>query len=144
MHLSNCLLSRGYLQWWINSARWLYNTISLPQSEVTLYTDASKEGWEGVLHNVKIGGHWTPEEASNHINDLDMLAVLFSFKEFHKELSRKHVLVQIDNMTAVSDLGKMGTSHSKKQNHLTHTLWEWCLDNNMWLTKVISQEKRIL
>ena len=63
-----------------------------------------------------------------------MLAVLFSLKAFHKELSGKHVLVRIDNMTAVSDLGKMGTSHSKKRNDLTRTLWEWCLDNNMWLT----------
>ena len=62
-----------------------------------------------------------------------MLAVLFSLKAFHKELSGKHVLVRIDNMTAVSDLGKMGTSHSKKRNDLTRTLWEWCLDNNMWL-----------
>jgi len=42
--------------------------------------------------------------------------------------------MRIDNMTSVSDLGKMSTSHSKKQNALTRTLWEWCLDNNMWLT----------
>ena len=132
MHLSE--LSRSDLQWWINSARSLHNPISLPQPEVTLYTDASKEGWGGVLDNVKIGGHWTPEEASNHINYLEMLAVLFSLKAFHKELSGKHVLVRIDNMTAVSDLGKMGTSHSKKRNDLTRTLWEWCLDNNMWIT----------
>lgn len=85
-------------------------------------------------YSIKIGGHWTPEEASNHINYLEMLAVLFSLKAFHKELTGKHVLVRIDNMTAVSDLGEMGTSHSKNPNNLTSTLWEWCLDNNMWLT----------
>ena len=44
-----------------------------------------------MLNNVIIGGHWTPEEASNHINYLEMFAVLFSLKTFHKELSRKHV-----------------------------------------------------
>ena len=90
----------------------MHNPISPSQPEATLYTDASKEGWGGVLNDVKIGGHWTPEEASNHIDYLKMLAVLLSLKAFHKELSRKHVLVRIDNMTAVSDLGKMGTSHS--------------------------------
>ena len=37
-------------------------------------------------------------------------------------------------MTAVPDLGKMGTSHSRKQNDLTSMLWEWCIDNNMLLT----------
>ena len=42
--------------------------------------------------------------------------------------------MRIDNTTAVSDVGKIGTSHSKKQNDLTRTLWEWYLDNNMWLT----------
>ena len=79
------------------------------------------EGWGELLNNVKIGGHWTPEEASNHISYLEMLAVLFSLKAFHKELSGKHVLVRIDNTTAVSDLGKMGTSHSRKRNDLTRT-----------------------
>ena len=70
-------LSRSDLQWWVNSARSLHNLISLTQPEITLYTDASKEGWGIVLNNVKIEGHWTPEEASNHINYLEMLAVFF-------------------------------------------------------------------
>jgi len=77
-------LSHSDLQWWINSARSLHSPISLPQPEVTLHTDASKEGWGGVLNNVKIGGHWIPEEASNHFNYLEMLALLFSLKAFHK------------------------------------------------------------
>ena len=42
-------LSRSDLQWWVNSARSLHNPITLPQPEITLYTDASKEGWGGVL-----------------------------------------------------------------------------------------------
>ena len=74
MQLSELL--RNDLQWWKNSARSLHNPISFPQPEVTLYTDASKEDWGGVLNNVMIGGHWTPEEASNHINYLEMFAVL--------------------------------------------------------------------
>lgn len=61
-------LSCNDLQWWINSARSLHKPISLSKPEATLYTDASKEGWGGVLNHVKIGGQWTSEEASNHIN----------------------------------------------------------------------------
>ena len=53
-------LSRSDLQWWVNSARSLHNPITLPQPEITLYTDASKEGWGGVLNNVKIGGALDP------------------------------------------------------------------------------------
>ena len=63
-----------------------------------------------------------------------MLAVLVFLKAFHKELSGKHVLLRIDNMTTLSDLAKMGTSHSKTQNDLTRKIWEWWTDNNMWLT----------
>jgi len=49
-------LSRSDFQWWANSARSLHKPISLPQQEVTLYTDASTEGCGDVLNNVKIGG----------------------------------------------------------------------------------------
>lgn len=37
-------------------------------------------------------------------------------------------------MTAVSDLGKMGTSHSRKRNQLTRTIWDWCIEKGVWLT----------
>jgi len=50
-------LSRSDFQWWANSARSLHKPISLPQQEVTLYTDASTEGCVDVLNNVKIGEH---------------------------------------------------------------------------------------
>ena len=48
--------SRNDLQWWIKSAESLHNPISVPQPEITLYTDATKEGWGGILNDTKIGG----------------------------------------------------------------------------------------
>ena len=98
--------SRNDLQWWIKSAESLDNPVSVPQPEITLYTDASKEGWEGILNDTTIGGHWTPLESRNHINYLEMLAVFFALKAFQKQLSGKH-LIRIDNMAAVSDLSKI-------------------------------------
>lgn len=126
--------ARADLQWWITSAPSLYKSIRISQPEITLYTDASKEGWGGVLEDVKTGGHWTPEESQNHINYLEMLAVLFTVKAFHSQLLGKHILVKIDNMTAVVDIGKMGTSHSRKLNNLVRIIWDWCLDKGIWLT----------
>jgi len=108
--------SRNDLQWWIKSAESLHNPISVPQPEITLYTDATKEGWGGILNDTKIGVHWTPLESTNHINYLEMLAVFFALKAFQKQLSGKHVLIRIDTMTAVSDLSKTGTSHARKRN----------------------------
>ena len=126
--------SRLDLQWWLKSAELLHKPIRGTQPEITLYTDASKEGWGGVLNDDKIGGNWTPAESANQINYLEMLAVFFAIKAFQTQLSGKHVLLRIDNMTAVSDLGKMGTSHSRKRNQLTRTIWDWCIEKGVWLT----------
>lgn len=122
------------LKWWVNSAELLYKPISCKQPDVTIYTDASKQGWGGVLDNVSIGGQWTPSEAANHINYLEMLAVFFALKAFHAQLSGKHVCIRIDNMTAVADIGKMGTCHSRKRNKLTQDIWGWCIINNVFIT----------
>ena len=101
------------LHWWINSADNLFKPISLTQPDATLFTDASSQGWGGVLGEQRSGGHWTALEATHHINYLEMLAVFFVFKAFQAQLVGKQVCVRIDNMTAVADIGKMGTSQSQ-------------------------------
>ena len=77
------------------------------------------------MNDAKIGGNWTPAESANHINYLEMLAVFFALKAFQTQLSGKHILLRIDNMTAVSDIGEICTSHSRQRNQLTHTIWDW-------------------
>ena len=37
-------------------------------------------------------------------------------------------------MTAVSNISKMGTSHSRKRNTLVREIWDWCIDHNIFLT----------
>ena len=117
--------SRLELQWWLKSAESLHKPIRGTQPEITLYTDASKEVWGGILNDAKIGGNWTPAESANHINYLEMLAVFFALKAFQTQLSGKHILLRIDNMTAVSDIGEICTRHSRQRNQLTHTIWDW-------------------
>ena len=39
-------------------------------------------------------------------------------------------------MTAVPDIGKMGTSHSWKRNTLTQEIWDWCIKNKVFITTV--------
>ena len=95
------------LHWWIKSADKLYKPIALPQPDAILFTDASNQGWGGVLGEQRSGGQWTTLEATHHINYLEMLGVFFAFKAFLTHLVGKHVCVRIDNMTAVSNIGKM-------------------------------------
>ncbi|CAB3983980.1 Hypothetical predicted protein [Paramuricea clavata] len=105
--------------------------IGLSQPEVTLFTNASNQGWGGVLGKVTIGGRWTSSEATHHINFLEMLAVFFALKAFQTQLLGKHVCVRIDNMTAVSDIAHIpgkeneaADAESRKARDQT----EWALD----------------
>ena len=81
------------------------------------------QGWGGVLRDLHIGGHWKFEESLNHINYLEILAVFLSLKAFANLFRGKHVLVKIDNMTAVADIERMGTSRSRKRNLLVCDIW---------------------
>ena len=133
-HMTLSKASCSDLNWWVNSADNLYKPVGPTQPDVTLFTDASNEGWGGVLGKHKIGGHWKEGEKTHHINYLEMLAVFFVLKAFETHLSGKCVCVRIDNMTAVSDIGKMGTSHSRKRNALTREIWDWCIVRDIFIT----------
>lgn len=58
------------LNWWINSADILCKPISNTLPDITLFTDASNQGWGAVLGECKIGGQWTTLDANNHMNYL--------------------------------------------------------------------------
>ena len=126
--------SRADLRWWINSADSLSKLIALPQPDAILFIDVSNQGWAEVLGEQRNGGQWTTLEATHHINYLEMLAVFFALKAFQRHLLGKHVCVRIDNMTAVLNIGKMGTSHSRKRNTLVREIWDCCIGHNIFLT----------
>ena len=101
---------------------------------LTMATDASKTGWGCTIQNTPTGGHWTPEEASSHINHLEIKAVFLGLQSFEKVVVGKHIKVLVDNTTAVSCINKMGTCHSQDLNCLVSSIWEWCIDHKIWLT----------
>ena len=57
-----------------------------------VFTDASNIGWGGVIKGqARAGDNWTPTEANNHINYLELLAILYSLQAF-KENIKMHML----------------------------------------------------
>ena len=46
------------------------------------HSDASRKGWGSVLEDASIGGRWTPSEAANRINHLEMHAVFLTLRAF--------------------------------------------------------------
>ena len=78
-----------------------------------VFTDASNIGWGGVIKGqTRAGENWTPIEASNHINYLELLAILYSLQAFKENIKDALLKVMCDNTTADSCINHMGTSHS--------------------------------
>jgi len=68
------------------------------------------------------------------MNFLEMLAVLFALKSFRTLTHGKHVKVTVNNTTTESTINQMGTGHSPKLDKLTKDIWDWCIEQHIWLT----------
>ena len=66
------------LKWWINNVESSFKWISHGDPLLSLYSDASKEGWGAVRKGDKAGGRWTVTESNCHINEFETLAALFA------------------------------------------------------------------
>ena len=130
------------LNWWLREKPNSYYLIQLPPVDISLNSDASLTGWGGVMSGTSAGGFWTKEEASHHINYLELLAAFFVLKSFLAHLKGKHVKILIDNTAAVSVINNKGTNHSEQCNEVTRNIWLLCEQHNIWLTAAHSPGKQ--
>ena len=97
------------LRWWSTQ---LHLHCSSPilklEASVVITSDASLRGWGAVCQEETTGGLWTTEEACSHINLLELKAAYLALQCFLKERVSMHVLVRLDNRTAISYLNRMG------------------------------------
>ena len=111
------------LSWWVNNATSSHNVLTRGKPSYTLTTDASKQGWGAVFGTHCTGGLWAALESRNHINYLELLAVVLGLQVFCKSLCDTHIRLMIDNTTAVAVVNHMGTSHSDTLNKLGKQIW---------------------
>jgi len=103
--------SREDLQWWqAGPPNGLPLVPALPDHTIT--TDASKAGWGAAWDTRHLAGTWDPQEASLHINVLEMKAVLLALKEWAPLLRGHTVALLADNKTVVAYLTKEGGTRS--------------------------------
>lgn len=122
------------LMWWRDSVLVSFNDITISDPDISVNTDASRLGWGGVCQDIRTGGEWSLEEQEFHINYLELKAVLLTLQSLAANLREKHVRVFVDNSTAVSTINMMGTSHSMANNDITFAIWEFCIQNKIWLS----------
>ncbi|XP_021355212.1 uncharacterized protein LOC110451492 [Mizuhopecten yessoensis] len=123
---------KEFAQWWTIRNNVLKG-VSLHRSSptMTLYTDASKTGWGAYLNGQARSGSWTGDHLSEHINVLEMRAVLLAIQDLRSYLQDQVICVATDNSTVVAYLQKQGGTRSHVLCALAIRILllcqEWCL-----------------
>ena len=58
--------------------------LATSETDITLYTDASLYGWGAQLGDHSLSGHWSLAQRSNHINVVEMQAVIYAVQGFQE------------------------------------------------------------
>jgi len=127
--------SREDLEWWVAlTIAPLGAPVCPPDPSITIHSDASNQGWGAVLNGQsRTGGIWSPEEATHHINYLELLAAFLAIKAFGKTWQNITVLLRMDNVTAVSYINQKGGTVSRALCQLAITIWTWCTERYITL-----------
>ncbi|XP_069114520.1 uncharacterized protein [Argopecten irradians] len=104
---------KEFARWWTLKDNVLQGVpLSKPAPTMTLFTDASMTGWGAYLDGHCRSGEWSGDQLSEHINVLEMRAVLLALQAFRKILHSKVVCVATDNSTVVAYLERQGGTRS--------------------------------
>lgn len=128
--------ARKELEWWNNNILKASKPIKHEEPDIVIDTDASFLGYGGSCGDIKVSSKWKDEEKNSHINVLELRAVQLVLKSVNKQfcIEGKHVRVRCDNSCAVAYLNNMGGSKSMSCNDVAHSIWEWCIGKNIWLS----------
>ena len=120
--------------WWLNNITNSPNPIRISEPNTVITTDASLEGWGA--HNereIATGGRWLETESDQHINALELQAILLGLQSLAKN-TKSHIRILTDNTTAMAYIRNMGGTKSKPCNKITKQIWHWAEINKVWLT----------
>ncbi|XP_021346948.1 uncharacterized protein LOC110446233 [Mizuhopecten yessoensis] len=112
------------------SGRWW----TLESNVLTLYTDASMTGWGAYLSGQTSFGVWSGEQLSEHINVLEMRAVLLALRGLRPSLQSKAICLATDNSTVVAYLRRQGGTRSPPLCALSTQVLLLCQEISLDLT----------
>ena len=120
---------------------WLHNiavvngsTFNPPTPKFHITSDASKAGWGACCQNPTANARWSPLEAKDHINVLELKAAFLATKTFLKHHSNIRVCLRMDNTTALAHVNNKGGTRSPQLVSFTLELWQWCLQKSILIT----------
>lgn len=124
-------LGKADIWWWVQNVFSSFNDICVPNPALTLTTDASTIGWGAVLPSCSTGGLFNEIEKQEHINVLELKAILFGLKSLCKHKSNTHIKILTDNTTALHCINNMGSCRSLACDNASRDIWHWAIDKNI-------------
>ena len=124
--------AREDIHWWIGHLGDV-REVDLESPDFEIFTDASHLGWGAHKGDQTAGGRWTDLEAEEHINVLELKAILFGLKSLCSE-REVHVRVMTDNTTALAYVKHMGGVKSPACNKIAKEIRVWAEKNRVWIT----------
>ena len=122
------------LKWWSTQLHLHCSSpILKPEASTVITSDASLKGWGAACQERTTGGLWSTEEACFHINLLELKAAYLALQCFLKETVSTHVLMRLDNRTAIAYLNRMGGPSYSPLCQLAIDIWNWCLARQITL-----------
>jgi hypothetical protein len=119
--------AKADLSWWIQSMDSSEGKVIFQgEPDLTIFSDASLSGWGAVCNGITARGPWSAEDASRHINELELLAAFFALQSFTASSSNIFISLQMDNSTAVCYVNRGGGTRSKSLSFLAGQISSWC------------------
>jgi hypothetical protein len=98
--------------WWLQRENVMTGfSLASPVPILTLFTDASLLGWGAYLEGQTVSGMWSSTLQKDHINLLEMRAVLLALSHLKLCLESLSIVLATDNTTVVAYLKNRGGTH---------------------------------
>ena len=100
--------NKAVIQWLNRDFLFTMVPLCRPQPDLFLFTDASLVGWGAHMGDLSASGLWSAYWQTQHINVLELRAVMLALKSFHQIIPNCHILLSTDNSTVAAYLNKEG------------------------------------
>lgn len=121
---------KNELTWWETNIGQGQNIKPKPFT-LEIYSDASPSGWGAFCGKKHFHGFWDKKETQMHINFLEIKAAYYALKSLTKNKNNIHILLRIDNQTAISCINRGGSVKFRHLNDATKLIWDWCENKNL-------------
>ena len=126
--------SREDILWWRDNVKASFNSFSVSSPSLTISSDACDIGWGAVFKDFRTSGFFSHSEVKLHINVKELLACSFGLTALMEEVDNTHILLLMDNSSAVHALNKMGSMRSLLLDSISKDIWDWANKRNNFLT----------